>query len=109
MDNPTGRPVVEGYPLPVEEGDLHALLRGIDRDEDGLLSLEEWAAAFPERGGGARYAIVNPYTAHACPLAPSPAAPPAPESPQASWIIRARTARSRCGRAAPAAVRTRSP
>lgn len=32
--------------LPVNEADLHALLRGIDADADGLLALEEWAAAF---------------------------------------------------------------
>ena len=32
--------------LPVSETDLHALVTGLDSDGDGLLSLEEWAAAF---------------------------------------------------------------
>ena len=31
--------------LPLEESDLHALMRGLDKDGDGLLSLEEWSAS----------------------------------------------------------------
>ena len=33
--------------LPLEESDLHALMRGLDKDGDGLLSLEEWSASMP--------------------------------------------------------------
>ena len=31
----------------MHEADVHALVRGLDADGDGLLSLDEWAAAFP--------------------------------------------------------------
>ena len=31
----------------MHEADVHALVRGLDTDGDGLLSLDEWAAAFP--------------------------------------------------------------
>ena len=31
----------------LQEGELHALMKGLDTDGDGLLSIEEWAAGFP--------------------------------------------------------------
>ena len=31
----------------MHEADVHALVRGLDTDGDGLLTLDEWAAAFP--------------------------------------------------------------
>ena len=31
----------------MHEADVHALVRALDTDDDGLLSLDEWAAAFP--------------------------------------------------------------
>jgi len=34
--------------LPFGESELIALLKGLDKDTDGLLSLEEWSAGFPE-------------------------------------------------------------
>lgn len=34
--------------LPMGEGELHAFVRGLDKDSDGLVSLEEWAQGFPQ-------------------------------------------------------------
>ena len=34
--------------LPMAEPDLHNFVRGLDRDSDGLISIDEWAQGFPE-------------------------------------------------------------
>eukprot|EP00966_Prymnesium_polylepis_P167591 3874174-Prymnesium_polylepis.1 len=37
-----------GLPMwPMEEAELHGLVRGLDRDADGLITIEEWAQALP--------------------------------------------------------------
>ena len=38
---------------------VHALVRGLDKDGDGLLSLEDWGGTFPDRTKGARSHTVH--------------------------------------------------
>ena len=53
---------LEWLGVPMQEGDIHGLVRGLDGDCDGLLSLEEWSdglPGLPESVGETQEALAN--------------------------------------------------